>query len=85
MGIESELCSLKYTSVAAAVRKLRGRPLGASLAKFDTANAYRNLPVHLDDRPGPTGDVLEGEPVCRHGHLGHSYHPPKEGPTSHMC
>ena len=50
-GIEPELCSLKYTSVDAAVRKLRGRPRGASLAKFDMANAYRNLPVHPDDRP----------------------------------
>lgn len=49
-GISKELCSLSYMSiddVAARVVRL-GR--GALMAKFDLKSAYRNIPVHPDDR-----------------------------------
>ena len=49
-GISIELCSLSYMSiddVAAHVVRL-GR--GALMAKFDLKSAYRNIPVHPDDR-----------------------------------
>lgn len=49
-GINKELCSLSYMSiddVAARVVRL-GR--GALMAKFDLKSAYRNIPVHPDDR-----------------------------------
>jgi hypothetical protein len=48
--IEKELCSLRYTSVDAAVRQAMARGTGAQLAKFDIENAYRNVPVHPEDR-----------------------------------
>ena len=50
-GVDSTLCSLRYTSVdrvASAACRL-GR--GAMLAKLDIKSAYRLLPVHPDDRP----------------------------------
>ena len=49
-GIQSELCSLRYTSVesvAAAAQRL-GR--GALLAKLDIKATYRLVPVHPQDR-----------------------------------
>ena len=50
-GIESELCSLSYTSVDAAVRIITAMGPGVRLAKFDIESAYRLIPVHPDDRP----------------------------------
>ena len=50
-GIESELCSLSYTSVDAAVRLIMAMGPGTLLAKFDIESAYRLIPVHPDDRP----------------------------------
>ena len=51
MDIESELCSLSYTSVDAAVRITMAMGPGVLLAKFDIESAYRLIPVHPDDRP----------------------------------
>ena len=45
-GIEPELCSLQYTSVAEAVRQVMEMGAGAQMAKFDVESAYRNVPVH---------------------------------------
>ena len=50
-GIERELCSLRYTSVDEAVQQVVKRGNGTLLAKFDVESAYRNVPVHPDDRP----------------------------------
>ena len=50
-GIERELCSLRYTSVDEAVQQVLKRGEGALLAKFDVESAYRNVPVHPEDRP----------------------------------
>ena len=50
-GIKSELCSLSYTSVDAAVRIITAMGPGVLLAKFDIESAYRLIPVHPDDRP----------------------------------
>ena len=50
-GINSDLCSLQYATVdMLAVLVLQvGR--GAFLVKADIKEAYRNIPVHTDDRP----------------------------------
>ena len=50
-GIEPELCSMQYTSVAEAVREVLEHGPGAQMAKFDVESAYRNVPVHPDDCP----------------------------------
>ena len=49
-GIEPELCSLHYTSVDKAVRKVLEKGTGTVMAKFDIESAYRTIPVHPDDR-----------------------------------
>ena len=49
-GIEPELCTLKYTSVDEAVRRLVAMGPGALLAKLDVERAYRIVPVHPTDR-----------------------------------
>ena len=49
-GIEPELCSLSYTSVDDAVRLILQKGYGAQLAKLDMESAYRQVPVHPDDR-----------------------------------
>ena len=46
-GIESELCSLSYTSVDAAVKIITAMGPGVLLAKFDIESAYRLISVHL--------------------------------------
>ena len=50
-GIESELFSLSYTSVDAAVRIIMAMGPGVLLAKFNIESAHRLIPVHPDDRP----------------------------------
>ncbi len=50
-GVAKELCSLEYVTVdkiAAVVRQLGP---GAMMAKMDIKSAYRNIPVHVEDRP----------------------------------
>ena len=49
-GIAPELCSLKYASVDQAVENILGLGEGILLAKVDVEHAYRNIPVHPDDR-----------------------------------
>ncbi len=49
-GIEPELCSLKYTSVGEAVKKVKAMEPGAHLTKVDIESAYRIVPVHPEDR-----------------------------------
>ena len=41
---------ITYVSVDIAVRKVLELGRGILLAKVDIAHAYRNVPVHLDDR-----------------------------------
>ena len=50
-GITKELCSLTYTSVDDVVACVLKAGKGALLAKMDIKQAYRNIPVHPDDRP----------------------------------
>ena len=49
-GIEKELCSLSYVSVDHVVNCVLRFGPGALLAKVDIKQAYRNVPVHPDDR-----------------------------------
>ena len=50
-GIESDLCSLSYTSVEQVAGVAAGLGRGALLAKMDIEAAYRLIPVHPQDRP----------------------------------
>ena len=49
-GIDKERCSLKYASVEDAVQQIWSMGQGTLLAKIDIEHAYRNIPVHTDDR-----------------------------------
>jgi hypothetical protein len=49
-GIDSRVCSLSYVKVDEIVGMVRSYGRGALLAKFDIKAAYRNVPIHLDDR-----------------------------------
>lgn len=49
-GIDSELAKLSYTSVDQAVAQVLKLGRGALMAKMDIKRAYRNVPVHQDDR-----------------------------------
>ena len=49
-GIDKSLCSMQYTSVDQAVTKLLEMGRGALMAKIDIQHAYRNVPVHPEDR-----------------------------------
>ena len=49
-GIEKHLCSLEYASVEDAVQTIWSMGQGTLLAKIDIEHAYRNIPVHPDDR-----------------------------------
>ena len=49
-GIDPLLCSMKYSSVDMAVEKILELGKGAQLAKVDIESAYRNVPVHREDR-----------------------------------
>ena len=49
-GIESELCSLTYTSVDKAVKIIAKMGVGTHLGKVDIESAYRIVPIHPDDR-----------------------------------
>ena len=49
-GIESEVCTVKYTSVDTACRRLLALGRGAMMAKFDVQGAFRTIPVHPHDR-----------------------------------
>ncbi len=49
-GIDPALCSLHYTSVDEACRRVLALGRGAMLAKFDVQGAFRTVPVHPEDR-----------------------------------
>lgn len=49
-GISKELCSLSYTSIDEVVASIVNYGRGAMLAKMDIKQAYRNIPVHPNDR-----------------------------------
>ncbi len=49
-GICKEWCSLSYLSVDEVVVRILALGRGALLAKFDLRAAYRNIPIHPDDR-----------------------------------
>ena len=50
-GISKELASLQYTSVDQAVKRIISLGRDCLLAKIDVKQAYRNVPVHPQDRP----------------------------------
>ena len=49
-GINKELCSLSYVSLDEVVAAIMESGKGAMLAKMDIKQAYRNVPVHPQDR-----------------------------------
>ena len=49
-GIEPEVCTVRYTSVDEACKRITALGRGAVLAKFDVHGAFRTVPVHPDDR-----------------------------------
>ena len=49
-GISREMCSLSYLSIDEVVSWVLQLGRGALMAKFDLRAAYRNVPVHPDDR-----------------------------------
>ena len=49
-GIPKELCSLGYMSVDDVVAQVLKMGRGSEMAKIDVQQAYRNVPVHPDDR-----------------------------------
>ncbi len=49
-GISAELSSLSYTSVDEVMRRVLELGMGALMAKADIKQAYRNIPVHPEDR-----------------------------------
>ena len=49
-GIDKDMCSLSYVRVDDVAAKVVSMGRGALMAKFDLRSAYRNIPVHPDDR-----------------------------------
>ena len=49
-GIDSDLCSLEYTSVDKAAELIKSLGQHCMLAKIDIKSAYRIIPVHPEDR-----------------------------------
>ena len=49
-GVDEKYCSLHYISVDNAAEAVVANGRGALLAKVDIVAAYRNIPVHPDDR-----------------------------------
>ncbi len=50
-GISKELSSLSYVSVDDITSRILGEGRGTLLGKMDIQQAYRNIPVHPEDRP----------------------------------
>ena len=48
--MDGSWCSLQYVGVGDAVRGIMSRGRGTLLAKVDVKSAYRNIPVHPEDR-----------------------------------
>ena len=49
-GINKEWCSLLYISVDDVAARIVSLGKGEIMAKFDLKSAYRQIPVHPDDR-----------------------------------
>ena len=49
-GIEKEFCTFYYASISDAAMQLNALGKGALMAKMDIKQAYRNIPVALEDR-----------------------------------
>lgn len=49
-GVRESVCSLTYVTVADAVQSITQLGQGALLAKVDIKSAYRNVPIHPEDR-----------------------------------
>ena len=49
-GIEKALCSISYVKIDQVEKAVLSLPPGALMAKIDVKHAYRNVPVHPDDR-----------------------------------
>ena len=49
-GIDRQLCSVRYSTVDQAIARILEVGQGAMLAKVDVAHAFRNIPVHPEDR-----------------------------------
>ena len=49
-GIYPQDFSLQYSKVDQVIRMVSHYGPGALMAKFDVESAYRNIPVHPDDR-----------------------------------
>ena len=49
-GIEPEICTVRYTSVDVACKRLLALGRGSMMAKFDVQGAFRTVPVHPHDR-----------------------------------
>ena len=67
-GVYIQLCSLRYTSVEDAIKRVLLKGCGALLAKVDIQRAYSNVSVHPDNR-WLLGIQLDGgvssTPPCR--------------------
>ena len=50
-GVSEPLCSLRYVTVEDAIQEIGRLGRGAQLAKVDVRKAYRNVPVHPQERP----------------------------------
>ena len=62
-GISRELCTFSYVSVAEIASAVLSLGRGALLAKSDVKHAYRQIPVHPEDRP-LLGMKWEGQLLC---------------------
>ena len=49
-GFEPEVCTVRYTAVDEACKRITALGRGAVLAKFDVCGAFRTVCVHPDDR-----------------------------------
>ncbi len=49
-GIDKALCSISYVKIDEVANYVLSFPPGALMAKIDIKHAYRNIPVHPDDR-----------------------------------
>ncbi len=63
-GISRQLCSLTYTKVDYIIPRIISSGRDTLLAKIDIKNAFRNVPIHPDDR-----HLLVGQPALRRHNL----------------
>ena len=49
-GVSTKLCSLHYVKVEDAAREVMNQGYNTWMAKIDVSHAYRNVPIHPDNR-----------------------------------